>query len=126
MSNPSLGTIDCPTCGAAGADVRQTRRKGARLYWQCADCGLNQPTGAKIQERLWRDTAFKTGAQPIRPSNVTAELPANTPAEFDPNEPEPTEHESENKPTTSRARPGRGVAVVMLGALGLGALLATR
>lgn len=126
MSNPSLGTIDCPTCDTGGADVRQSRRRGARLYWQCADCGLNQPTGAKIQERLWRETEFKPGAQPIRPSNVTADLERNTPEEFNPAEPEP---ETVNEPIPQpkpQPRQGRGVGILLLGALGLGALLSMR
>lgn len=125
--NPSLGTIDCPTCGKAGADVRQTKRKGSRLYWQCADCGLNQPTGAPIQEKLWRETVFKPGAQPIRPSNVTADLAPNTPPEYDPNEPEPaTEAPTAAQPTANRPNPAKGLGIALLGCLGLGMFLATK
>lgn len=125
MSNPSLGTIQCPTCQSDGADVRQSKRRGARLYWQCPECGLNQPTGAKIQERLWRETAFAAGAQPIRPSNVTDALERNTPEEFDPTATEP-ESESQPSPQASRPSPAKGLGVLLLGCMGLGAYLATR
>lgn len=125
MSNPSLGTVACPTCGEAGADVRQTKRRGAHLYWQCIECGLNQPTGAKIQEKLWRDTEWKTGAQPTRPANVTEQLARSTPAEFDP---DATEDPTESEPASQPERPSaaKGVGVLLLGALGLGAFLATQ
>jgi len=130
MSNPSLGTIACPTCNEPGADVRQTKRRGARLYWQCPECGLNQPTGAKIQAQLWHNTAWKDGAQPIRPGNVT-DAPAPEPkkeaeplAEFDPNEPEePTEPQPSAK-RPAKPSPGKAVGVLLLGALGLGVVLA--
>lgn len=125
MSNPTLGTIACPTCDEPGAEVRQTKRRGGHLYWQCGECGLNQPTGKVIQTRLWRDTAWSPGAQPIRPANVAAEVEQAPAAEFDPTEEaaddQPAATES---PRPSRPSPARGVGVLLLGALGLGALLA--
>ncbi len=122
MSNPGLGHINCPTCGTEGAEVRQSKRRGKHFYWQCPSCGLLQPTGAGIQERLWRETAWHAGAEPIRPANVAAELERSTPAEFDPEEPEP-EAEPEPTPPPTRAR---GLGVFLLGALGLGVFLARR
>jgi hypothetical protein len=124
MSNPSLGTIACPTCGTAGADVRQTKRRGSHLYWQCADCGLMQPTGAAIQGRIWRETEWHTGAEPKRPANVESALPRNTPEEFDPEAADATDsshHEPAPRPSAVK-----GVGVLLLGALGLGVLLATQ
>ncbi len=124
MSNPSLGTVACPTCGAEGADVRQSKRRGAHLYWQCGACGLNQPTGAVIQERLWRETEWHAGSQPTRPANVTADLERNTPAEFDPSEPE-----SEPQPTAEPSAPpskAAGLGVLLLASLGLGVYLSSR
>lgn len=125
MSNPSLGRIACPTCGTSGADVRQTKRRGAHLYWQCADCGLMQPTGAGIQSRLWRETEWHAGAEPTRPANVAADTPRTEPEEFD-----PTATATDDEPVAtdtappSRPSPAKGVGVLLLGALGLGALLA--
>lgn len=124
MSNPSLGTIACPTCSTGGADVRQTKRRGSHLYWQCSECGLMQPTGAAIQTRIWRETDWHAGAEPTRPANVAADLPRNTPEDFDPEarpeaDPEPTA-------TDPRPTPAKGVGVLLLGALGLGVLLATQ
>ncbi|MFP3343526.1 hypothetical protein R0J87_13555 [Halomonas sp. SIMBA_159] len=125
MSNPTLGTVQCPTCNTEGAEVRQTKRRGARLYWQCSECGLNQPTGAKIQEKLWRDTAWNTGAEPTRPGNVASELERSTPAEFDPTEAEPEATPQPTKPTHQPST-GRGLGVLLLGALGLGVFLSTK
>lgn len=126
MSNPSLGTIACPTCGTEGADVRQTKRRGAHLYWQCADCKLMQPTGAAIQSRLWRETDWHAGAEPTRPANVPATLERSTPEEFDPAKAE-AEPEADERPTaTPRPSPAKGVGVLLLGALGLGLFLASQ
>lgn len=123
-SNPDLGSVKCPTCGADGAAVRQSKRRGAHLYWQCNGCGLNQPTGAVIQERLWRETDWYAGSQPTRPANVTADLERNTPAEFD-----PAEAETETEPTTQPSEPpsrAAGLGVLLLASLGLGVFLANR
>ncbi|NIC03981.1 hypothetical protein [Billgrantia bachuensis] len=126
MSNPSLGTVACPTCGADGADVRQSKRRGAHLYWQCAACGLNQPTGAVIQERLWRETEWHTGAEPTRPANVTADLARNTPTEFDPTEPEPEAEPEPSSQPSARPSRARGLGVLLLASLGLGVFLSQR
>lgn len=128
MSNPSLGTIACPTCNEPGADVRQTKRRGAHLYWQCAGCGVMQPTGKGIQTRLWRETEWKAGAEPKRPGNVAAEVATTEPAaEFDPSEAETaTDETTDSEPASDRPRPIRGAGVLLLGALGLGAFLANR
>ncbi|MDI5984905.1 hypothetical protein QLQ85_08885 [Halomonas sp. M4R5S39] len=126
MSNPSLGTIDCPTCSTAGADVRQTKRRGAHLYWQCADCGLMQPTGAAIQGKLWRNTDWHAGAEPLRPANVPATLERSTPEEFDPAKAEPEPDEPTTAAATHRPSPAKGVGVLLLGALGLGLFLASQ
>lgn len=126
MSNPTLGTVTCPTCGTEGAEVRQSKRRGGHLYWQCPDCGLSQPTGATIQKRLWSETQWATGVQPIRPANVPADAERPTPTEFDPSEPEPeTEAPTDPRPS-AQPSPARGVGVLLLGALGVGAFLATR
>lgn len=126
MSNPSLGHVACPTCGTEGADVRQTKRRGAHLYWQCGDCGLMQPTGAGIQRRLWRETAWHTGAEPLRPANVPADLGRVTPDDFDPNEPAAEADPQPTRQATPRPSPARGMGVLLLGALGLGVFLAAK
>lgn len=130
QKNPSLGTIKCPTCSTEGADVRQTKRKGHHLYWQCGECGLNQPTGKVIQERLWRETEFHAGAQPLRPSNVAADAERATLPEFDPTEPEEQPNAEPQTPKAAsrpaRANPARGVGIALLGALGLGVFLAAK
>lgn len=124
MSNPTLGVIDCPTCSTPGAEVRQTKRRGARLYWQCSECGLNQPTGANIQATLWQQTQWSEGAAPLRPGNVSSEpKEAETLPEFDPNE---TQEEATQASAAQPKQPqgrGRGVGLLMLGAVGLGVLL---
>jgi len=120
--NPSLGHIDCPTCGAAGADVRQTKRRGAHLYWQCHDCGLMQPTGAAIQSRIWRQTTWAQDAKPTRPGNVTEgteEFDPETDPETDPG----TGPRADNQPTANRPSASRGVGVLLLGAMAMAALL---
>lgn len=125
MSNPNLGVIDCPTCGEPGAEVRQTKRRGARLYWQCGECGLNQPTGAKIQAKLWEKTDWMAGAEPIRPANVTSEAKRVTKPDFDPTEPEP-EPEPPTERQPHKASASRGLGIMLLGALGLGVFLSTK
>ncbi|WP_163557146.1 hypothetical protein [Halomonas sp. NO4] len=125
MSNPSLGTIACPTCATEGADVRQTKRRGAHLYWQCAECGLMQPTGAAIQGRLWRETDWHAGAQPIRPANVPQAVERGQKPDFDPSEAEPEGDAATEAQPTERPSAARGVGLLLLGALGLGVILAT-
>ena len=67
--NEVLGSIPCD-CGR-NADVMQTKRAGKHLYSRCADCGLDQRTGAKVQTRLWLETEWRNGVKPPRPSNVS-------------------------------------------------------
>tara|TARA_Y100001949_G_C15990134_1_gene332429 strand:- start:1548 stop:1919 length:372 start_codon:yes stop_codon:yes gene_type:complete len=123
MSNPTLGVIDCPTCNTEGAEVRQTKRRGARLYWQCSECGLNQPTGAKIQAKLWQETQWSEGAAPLRPGNVSSEAVATEQEiEFDPNE---TAARSEPQPTSQPSK-AKGLGVLLLASLGLGVFLSAR
>ncbi|MAY02912.1 MAG: hypothetical protein CMQ38_08055 [Gammaproteobacteria bacterium] len=47
----------------------QARRKGAHLYSRCDDCGLDQRTGARVQEYYWQNTQWKNGP-PVIPSNI--------------------------------------------------------
>ena len=126
MSNPSLGRIQCPLCQTEGAQVRQTKRRGAHLYWQCIECGLNQPTGKKIQETLWRETDFDAGANPIRPANVTDGLERNTPTEFDPTATEPATEPETERPSEPQPSKAKGVGIFLLASLGLGVFLARK
>lgn len=121
MSNPTLGVIACPTCNTEGAEVRQTKRRGARLYWQCSECGLNQPTGAKIQAKLWSETHWNAGAEPTRPGNVESEAARSTPPEFDPASEEASEPQPASQPSKAK-----GLGVLLLASLGLGVFLSAR
>ncbi|MFB9867911.1 hypothetical protein [Vreelandella sulfidaeris] len=125
MSNPTLGVIDCPTCNTEGAEVRQTKRRGARLYWQCAECGLNQPTGAKIQAKLWQETQWNAGAEPTRPGNVESEAARSTPPEFDPASDDASEPAPTRQPAQQPSK-AKGLGVLLLASLGLGVFLSAR
>jgi hypothetical protein len=127
MSNPTLGVIDCPTCSTEGAEVRQTKRRGARLYWQCSECGLNQPTGVKIQAKLWQETQWNAGAEPTRPSNVESEAARSTPPEFDPaNEADAGSDPQPSRKQTQQPSKAKGLGVLLLASLGLGVFLSAR
>ena len=124
MSNPTLGVINCPTCSTEGAEVRQTKRRGARLYWQCSECGLNQPTGAKIQAKLWSETQWNAGAEATRPGNVESDAERSEPTEFDPTSEEASEPLPQSQPNPpSKAK---GLGVLLLASLGLGVFLSSR
>ena len=64
MANEVLGKIDCETCDGS-ADVMQARRKGAHLYTRCGSCGLDQRTGAAVQNRLFYRSIWIDRPPPI-------------------------------------------------------------
>lgn len=68
--NPVLGTINCDGCGGT-ASVHQAKRGSGRfLYTRCGECGADQRTGKSVQTRLFNQTEWRTGADPVKPPNV--------------------------------------------------------
>ena len=84
MANDELGRIKC-NCGKT-ASVYQAKRKGAHLYSRCPDCGLDQRTGARVQNRLYWETDFNGGGKPPRPEGVS-ESPPEKVTETEPKKP---------------------------------------
>lgn len=115
-NNPVLGTIQCRECGQQ-ATVHQTQRgKGRFLYTRCPECNADQRTGQTFQARLWRETDWREGANPVKP--VCLEWYAGKGAEPDPapgkaaDEPaEPTEK------AVRRPNPWVGLSALAAGAL---------
>lgn len=119
MANQELGRIKCQECGGI-AGVYQAKRKGNHLYTRCGECGVDQKTGKAFQGRLWKQTEWNPGLQPIKPDNVTeseTEAETETVTDFDPTETEP---ETDAEPSKTG---GAGLKVA-LGVLGVGGLLA--
>ncbi len=73
MANDELGRIKCD-CGKV-ASVYQAKRKGAHLYSRCPDCGLDQRTGKRVQERLYWLTDWNGGKPPTKPEGVGESRP---------------------------------------------------
>lgn len=67
MANDVLGYAPCG-CGKK-KQVMQAKRKGDHLYSRCDDCGLDQRTGARVQQKLW-DSAEWIDEPPTPPENV--------------------------------------------------------
>lgn len=76
---PLLGHITCPMGGKA--EVRQTSKRGAHFYTRCDCCGLMQGTGDKVQQKIWDNAEWLTGAVYVRPSRVVdgGRVPVNEP-----------------------------------------------
>ncbi len=63
----SVGSMQCD-CGEI-MDVRQSKKRGHYLYTCCPSCGLDQRTGAPVQNLIYHTARF-TG-DVIKPANVT-------------------------------------------------------
>ena len=98
----------------------QARRKGAHLYTRCDDCGIDQRTGAAVQNRLFYGADWVDGAPPI-PVNA-GEPPGDAVAD-DLGEPiteAVTEPPTEAKPKPNRKkRGGLGWLLAGLGLIGV-------
>jgi hypothetical protein len=55
-------------CGLT-KDVRQSKKRGRYLYTVCESCGLDQRTGAPVQNAIWKAARFSVDV--VKPSNVT-------------------------------------------------------
>lgn len=62
----SVGSMVCG-CGEK-KDVRQSKKRGHYLYTVCPVCGLDQRTGAPVQNAIWSKSTFDR--EVIKPSNV--------------------------------------------------------
>ena len=62
----SVGSMQC-NCGET-MDVRQSKKRGHYLYTCCPSCGLDQRTGAPVQNWIYHNAIF-TG-EVLKPSNV--------------------------------------------------------
>lgn len=62
----SVGSMQCD-CGLT-KDVRQSKKRGRYLYTVCDSCGLDQRTGAPVQNAIWKAARFN--ADVVKPSNV--------------------------------------------------------
>ncbi|WP_250655046.1 hypothetical protein [Alkalimarinus coralli] len=116
--NPVLGTIQCDGCGGT-ASVHQARRGSGRfLYTRCGECGADQRTGKAVQTRLYNQTEWRAGADPVKPPNV-AEKSVVEPSEpskhggsgdiggsgcTTENEPDTTEIEPAEQPATTKKK----------------------
>jgi hypothetical protein len=136
--NPVIGSWQCSEGGSA--EVKQTKKRGRHFYTQCECCGLQQGTGAALQQRIWDEAEFLPGVAVVRPSNVlekgntvsetgasepakatepASEPEPKAPGDFDPNEPEPI---SEPEPTQSGFSGAKIIAgLALLAAAGVGA-----
>ncbi len=121
MANEILGRVDCFTCGERSA-VMQTKRKGAHLYTRCSSCGLDQRTGAKVQQKIWNEAEW-LGLPPTPPENVIPNKPIEsqpkaeqTGAEdFDPT----LTDETEQEPVKQASKKG----LILVGVLGLAGII---
>lgn len=50
----------------------QSKRRGRHLYTSCPSCGLDQRTGAEVQNRIWHSMEWRAGVDRMhhRPSSV--------------------------------------------------------
>jgi len=105
MANDVLGYAPCE-CGKK-KQVMQAKRKGDHLYTRCDDCGLDQRTGGRVQQKIWNSTEWINGP-PKKPENVDITVkvdreqvakPSNNKAleDFDPTE-TLTESDRKSKP----------------------------
>lgn len=118
--NEVLGHIDCETCGCPSS-VMQARRKGAHLYTRCDNCGLDQRTGAAVQNRLFYRSEW-IDRPPVIPENA-GEPPAAT-EEVAPvldSEPEPATDQEPKPEPKRRAKGVMGWIVAGVAAVGVAA-----
>ncbi|MBE0507793.1 MAG: hypothetical protein IBX50_13965 [Marinospirillum sp.] len=123
INNPVLGVCECPECGGQ-ASVMQSKRRGRHLYTNCSSCGLDQRTGAEVQNRLWHGTEWKTGVDPMhhRPSSVVDGWKPKPQAEPQPSvapaEPMPDwspDDPADQQESAVKPKSGAGRALVALG-----------
>lgn len=69
-TNPKLGEIACFEGCGCNADIFQRKGKASLLYTDCAECGLNQSTAKKRQQRIWGGANWLPDAVVKRPSCV--------------------------------------------------------
>lgn len=116
-NNPVLGTIQCRECGSQ-ATVHQTQRgKGRFLYTRCPECNADQRTGKAFQARLWRDTDWRPGAEPVRPPCLDDDPePVAEPGKMA-DEPEPVPEKRQPNPWVGLSALAAG-ALVFIGIFG--------
>lgn len=125
MANDELGRIACD-CGKV-ASVYQAKRKGAHLYSRCPNCGLDQRTGKRVQEKLYWLTDWNEGRKPPMPEGVTEtkpdwltekktepqpKKPAATEQDYVPDSVSETEQLTEKQPKTG-LKAGVGLLLIM-------------
>jgi hypothetical protein len=118
-NNPVLGTIPCRECKGE-ATVHQAARGGGRfLYTRCPECKADQRTGAAFQTRLFKETQWRDGVKPLKPSNVKEGS-----MDWSPNQGPAKVSEEVGQTGGEPIKTGGGGAGVVVGVLVFGSVLA--